>query len=154
MMKIITSRIMIGLFVAVMSFGIFAYFQPANALAQANLVCDGLSPNQSGGSCDAPTSGEPQVDSVLGDVLGILSLVAGIIAVIMIIIAAVRFMTSQGDAGKVASARTTIMYAVIGIIVVALAQTIIFFVVDKAVNPPPTNPTTPVCNGRNCPVAI
>jgi len=152
MIKIINSRILVALFVALMSFGIFAYFQPTNVFAQANLVCDGLSPNQSGGSCNTPSAGEPEVGSVLDDVLGILSLVAGVIAVIMIIIAAVRFMTSQGDAGKVASARTTIMYAVIGIIVVALAQTIIFFVVDKAVNPPPPPPTP--CNGRNCPVAI
>lgn len=141
-----TSRTLLTALVVTMSFGVFAHFSftSPTVSAQASLACDGLSPNQSGGDCTTPPATEPSVDSALESVLDILSLVAGVISVIMIIISATKFMTSQGDAGKVASARTSIIYAVIGIIIVALAQTIIFFVLDKAVNPPPTPPTTPV----------
>lgn len=149
MLKTTTSRILLAVIAVIMSLGLFTYLQPPIINAQADLVCDGLSPNQAGGNCDTAPATEPTVGSVLEDVLGIMSLVAGIIAVIMIIIAAVKFMTSQGDAGKVASARTTIVYAVIGLIVVALAQTIIFFVLDKTVNPPPA--PRPVCTGPSCP---
>ncbi len=150
MREVMVRRILLAVMVASISFGLFTYFQSPAVSAQANLVCDGLTnPGKIGDDCDTATPNEPAVDSVLEDVLGILSLVAGIIAVIMIIIAAVKFITSQGDAGKVAAARTTIMYAVIGLIVVALAQTIIFFVVDKAINPPPPAPV--ICTGPSCP---
>jgi hypothetical protein len=56
----------------------------------------------------------------------------GIIAVIMIVYGGFRYITSGGDATKVTSARNTILYAIIGLIIVALAQFIVKFVLKKA----------------------
>ena len=58
-----------------------------------------------------------------------------IAAVIMIIWGGFRYVTSGGDSNKVSSAKNTIIYAVIGLIIVALAQFIVKFVLDKTVAP-------------------
>jgi hypothetical protein len=61
----------------------------------------------------------------------ILALVAGIAAVIMIIVAGIKFITSQGEPSAVGEARKTIIYTAVGLVVIVLARTIITFVVSK-----------------------
>lgn len=67
----------------------------------------------------------------INSVLNILSVIIGIIAVIMIIIGGLRYITSNGDSGNVTSARNTILYAIVGLIIVALAQTIVKYVLNR-----------------------
>ena len=69
--------------------------------------------------------------------LRILSIVAGIASVIMIMIAGYKYLTSGGDSGTISSAKNTLVYAVIGIIVVAFSQFIAQFVIKQATTPPP-----------------
>jgi prepilin signal peptidase PulO-like enzyme (type II secretory pathway) len=57
---------------------------------------------------------------------------AGALAVIFIIIGAVKFSTSGGDPQKVASARQTVIYAIIGLIVAVSAFTIASIVGEEA----------------------
>ena len=67
-----------------------------------------------------------------GNVTGILNVAIGalgIVAVIVIIIGGVQYMTSTGDAGKVKKAKDTILYGVIGLVVVILAFAIVNFVI-------------------------
>jgi hypothetical protein len=59
-----------------------------------------------------------------------IALATGVVAVIMIIISGVRFITSSGDPQTVNAAKNTILYAVIGIVIVILAQAIVLFVVN------------------------
>ena len=49
----------------------------------------------------------------------------------MIIIAGFRYVISQGDSGAVTSAKNTILYAVIGLIVAIFAWAIVDFVIDN-----------------------
>ena len=58
-------------------------------------------------------------------------LVAGIVAVVAIIIGAVRYTTSGGDASNVKAAKDTILYAVVGLVVIILAAAITDFVVQN-----------------------
>jgi len=62
---------------------------------------------------------------------GILIWAVGLIAVIMIIIGGIKIVTSAGDAGKVKSGRSTIMYAVIGLVLALLAYAIVDFVMSN-----------------------
>jgi hypothetical protein len=117
--------------VGVLVFAAISAINPQPTSAQANLACDGLSPTTAGGNCNTSPATEPKVGSVLANVLNIISVVAGIIAVVMIIISGVKFITSQGDAGKVASARSTVIYAVIGLVIVVISQALVFFIVDR-----------------------
>ena len=71
------------------------------------------------------------IKRVLEVALYLLSFVAGVIAVVMIIIAGLRYITSQGSSEATAGARNTIIYAVIGIAVVVLSQVIVRFVVSR-----------------------
>ena len=65
------------------------------------------------------------VTNILNVVIGVL----GIVAVIVIIIGGIQYMTSTGDAGKVKKAKDTILYGVIGLVVVILAFAIVNFVI-------------------------
>ncbi|MBR2708867.1 hypothetical protein IKE98_00850 [Candidatus Saccharibacteria bacterium] len=54
--------------------------------------------------------------------------VAGLVAAIFIVIGGISYMTSSGEAAKVEKARKTILYAVIGLAIVALAEIVTGFV--------------------------
>lgn len=104
-------------------------------------ACKGLAVDET--SPDAPqcdeTSGS-RLNDVLEVVLNVLSLIVGVIAVIGIIISGMKFITAQGDSSQISSARNTIIYALVGLVVVALAQTIVRFVLNRVEKG--TTPTT------------
>jgi hypothetical protein len=76
-----------------------------------------------------PIIGGP--NSILAKVVNILSLVSGVVAVIVILIGGVKMITSSGDSNSVASARQTVMYAVVSIIIVVFAQIIVRFLLSR-----------------------
>lgn len=59
------------------------------------------------------------------------SVIIGIIAVVMIIIGGFRYVISDGDSGKITTARNTIIYALVGLILVALSQVIVKLVLTR-----------------------
>lgn len=79
--------------------------------------------------CDS-TAGA-QANGLLKTAVDVLSFVVGIAAVIAIIIGGLRYVTSAGDSNGVNGAKNTIMYAIIGLVIVALAQIIVKFVLNK-----------------------
>lgn len=80
----------------------------------------------------ADNSSENKVNDLLSRIINIFSVVVGVIAVIMIIVGGFRYITSGGKEEGIKSAKNTIMYALIGLVVVALAQIIVKFVLNKA----------------------
>lgn len=64
--------------------------------------------------------------------LNLLSIIVGIAAVIMIIFGGFRYITSGGKQESVTGAKNTILYAVIGLVIVALAQVIVHFVLTES----------------------
>lgn len=74
----------------------------------------------------------PVVDptALLVGVVSLVSALAGIICVIIIVIAGLRYVTSQGDSGAVTKAKNAILYAVIGLAVSLSAFSIVRFVSD------------------------
>lgn len=93
-------------------------------------LCGGSNFSVSGGTCDK-TASETKLNTTLKLVIDIFSLVVGVISVIMIIVGGLKYITSAGDSGNVTSAKNTILYAVIGLVVVALAQFIVRYVLSK-----------------------
>lgn len=61
--------------------------------------------------------------------LNLLMWIAGILAVVMIIYAGYLFVRSSNDSSKITSAKNIILYAVIGLIVIAAANVIVAFVI-------------------------
>ncbi len=104
---------------------------PVNIVADSKQdACNGLS-QVSGSGCG---SGQDQLSKVLNGVVTIISYIAGIIAVIMIIIAGIKFTTSGGDSNAVSSAKTSLVYAIVGIAIAVLAQVLVHFVIGTAQN--------------------
>ena len=64
-------------------------------------------------------------------VLNIVYLVAGITAVIMIIIGGIRYATSDGDSNGISAAKNTVLYSVVGLVVVLAAAAITNFVITN-----------------------
>jgi len=118
---------------AVLIVGMFAFLSlvsasPLLAATPKEDVCKGVA--LTGGSCN-DTSGGPNVQSVIRDVINILSFVVGVVAVIMVIIGGLRYITSGGDSNSTSAAKNTILYAVIGLVIVAMAQVIVRFVLSR-----------------------
>lgn len=90
--------------------------------------------NIANGCTKDPNSGQGQknLTDIIATVVNIISIVVGVIAVIMIIWGGLKYITSGGESGKITSAKNTIIYALIGLVVVALAQFIVRFVLTKA----------------------
>jgi len=82
-----------------------------------------------GGITDAQA--QQRINDILHSVINLFSLVVGIVSVIMIIYGGLKYITSGGDSGNVGSAKNTILYAIVGIVIVALAQFIVRFVLTK-----------------------
>ncbi len=57
--------------------------------------------------------------------------VLGMISVLMIVIGGIRYSTSNGESAKVKSAKDTIIYSVVGLVVAIMAYTIVNFVVGR-----------------------
>ncbi len=98
-----------------------------------NLKC-GSTLTTSGTGCDVQT-GTTNINNMITTIINIFSILVGIVSVIMIIYGGFRYVTSGGDSGNVSSAKNTIIYAIIGLVIVALAQFIVQFVLDKVTQP-------------------
>jgi len=114
---------------------------PAVALAQVpadpdiqNQVCTGADQLQVGETnvqCANLEGDQSGFNDLLAKIINIMSVIVGVVAVIMIIVGGFRYITSGGTPEKVTGAKNTILYGLIGLIIVALAQVIVRFVLKQ-----------------------
>ena len=110
--------------------GSLAFVAPADSAHAINL-------KDSVGSGGNAAKGTGQVDNLDGQGgviqtgINILLYIIGVISVIMIIIGGLRYATSGGNASTVTSAKNTILYAVIGLVIAIFAYAIINFVMNN-----------------------
>lgn len=81
-------------------------------------------------SCNI-NDGKKTINQTIENIINIFSLIVGIVAVIMIIYGGFRYVTSGGDAGNISSAKNTILYAIVGLVIVAISQAIVQFVLAE-----------------------
>jgi NADH:ubiquinone oxidoreductase subunit 2 (subunit N) len=65
------------------------------------------------------------------DALNIVFSIVGALAFLIIVIAGLRYILAQGDPNKVAESRRMILYALVGLLVVAFAAAIVNFVIGR-----------------------
>lgn len=86
---------------------------------------------------DTATTSEMKGKSIDGDkgliktAVNVLLWAVGILSVIMIIFSGFRYITSAGDASKTKSARSTLIYSVVGLIVAIMAWAIVNMVINR-----------------------
>lgn len=74
------------------------------------------------------------VNHLINVAASIIALITGIAAVIFVIVGGLTMVTSAGKAEAVANARKRITYAIIGLVIVALAWAIITFLTNKLIH--------------------
>jgi len=105
----------------------------ASATLRSNL-CTGVDAAADQAGCNNNTSGDASsgLTNLARTITKYFSIVVGAAAIIMIIYGGFRYITSGGDSGKVGNAKNTLIYAIVGLIIVALAQIIVRFVITQA----------------------
>jgi hypothetical protein len=91
-------------------------------------VCAGIA-TASGSGCNGSNT---SLNKVVAAGVNILSVAIGITAVVMIMVSGFKYITAGGDAGSIGSAKNTLIYAIVGLVIVALAQAIVHFVLHAA----------------------
>lgn len=132
MKNIIKKSLQSLLIVPVLALGVSAVttvMQPVDSYAQ------GAEGGLAGGAESA--KGDDQQENLFGagglfqTITNVLLFVIGAISVIMLIIGGIRYVVSGGDSSAVTSAKNTILYAVIGIVVAILAYAMVNFVITS-----------------------
>lgn len=88
---------------------------------------------QASSVCQAKGTKTNPVLHVLKTAADIVALATGAAAVVMVILAGITMITSSGNPEAIANSRKRITYALVGLVVVALAWTAISFVIDKLI---------------------
>lgn len=107
-----------------------------DTIPQSVLKANGCSPD------DTPTL-DTVIVNIINGAIGVLS----VVIVIFIIVGGVNYMTSAGDPGKIEKAKKTILYAVVGAIICALAFAITNFVIGALQNADASNEGEPPIDG-------
>jgi len=69
--------------------------------------------------------------SLAKKIINVFSIVVGAVSVIMIIVGGFRYIISGGDSGGVTAGKNTILYAIVGLVIVIFAQVIVRFVLTN-----------------------
>lgn len=108
---------------------------PAVVMAQPNIqesLCGGVNLTTDPTACTQEGNENAPLNNIITLVINVFSVIVGFIAIVMMIYGGFKYITSSGDSGNVTAAKNTIMYALIGLIIVALAQIIVRFVLAKS----------------------
>lgn len=117
------NKIKLAVIALVALMGVVSFVPSYNALAApVDEIGDGVT--QAGG------------DDAGGDLPGfikatvnILLYLLGAVAVVMIVLGGIKYATSNGDSSSITSAKNTILYAVVGLVVAIMAYAIVNFVI-------------------------
>lgn len=100
-------------------------------------LCGGVDAASGDQNCNSTTNTTDAASGIKGiatTIVNVFSVIVGAAAVIMIIYGGFRYITSGGDSGKVGNAKNTLIYAIIGLVIVALAQLIVRYVLTQSSN--------------------
>ena len=115
-------RVIISIATAFMlTFGALAV--PVGAQGILGDACNGVSSTL----CDRS---DDEAETFIKQLVNVLLWVVGILAVVMIIISGIKYVTSGGDSAKLTSAKNTLLYSVIGLLIAIFAFAIVNWVVD------------------------
>lgn len=128
--------ILVSLPVTSLVFGGVLLATVATTILQSQSVfAQGVGGGISGGASTAKGNNQPDnlegQEGIFKKVTDVLLFLAGAVAVIVLIIGGIRYVISSGDSGQVQSAKNTILYAVVGLVVVIMAYAIVNFVINQ-----------------------
>jgi len=121
------------------------------AATSKDAVCGGIGLTTDANNGCAEDSSSPSVNNVIHAVISIMSYLVGVLSVILVIVSGFKYMTAGGDSGKVKSAKDTLVYALIGVVIAAMAQILVRFVITSTTATPSSSPSANCSqNGAAC----
>ena len=107
--------------------------QTALSASPQQLACEGSGGKWNAGDslCQNDAANGPSVPKTVTAVINILLFVIGVAAVIVIVVEAFRFVNSNGASQAVSKSKNGIIFALVGLVVAALAYAIVNFVLDQ-----------------------
>ena len=123
MKKLIISVLTVSALVLGTGFG-----QPAHAAVNVFQNCDS---NSSTAVCKATSDKLFGAGSVWSNILNTLIYATGAVSVLMIVIGGFRYSISGGDQSAINSAKNTILYAVIGLVLAVTGYAIVNFILTR-----------------------
>ncbi|MCL4357629.1 pilin [Patescibacteria group bacterium] len=94
-------------------------------------ACNGINELNQSQNCQSNGS---TINNVIKTVVNVLSVLLGAVAVIMIIISGLRFATAGGNSNGISAAKSTLMWALVGLAIAVLAQVIVRWVIGTSSN--------------------
>ena len=101
---------------------------PAYAACTTGVQCIKDGATTAGGS-----GAKTDVGGLIKTIVNVLLFILGAVAVIMIVIGGLKYTLSNGDSSAVTSAKNTILYAIVGLVIAMMAYAIVNFVIGKFV---------------------
>jgi len=126
-MKIFTKILTAGMLMV----GLLGVFTPVVSAANGINICSKENGSDNSVYCQNKDSGGAQVGGIIKTIVEVLLMAVGAISIIMIVIGGILFALSSGDAQKAAKARSTVLYAVVGLAVSLFASAIVNFVFNR-----------------------
>lgn len=81
-------------------------------------------------TAQANPNDNPVIDR-LQDITKIVAFVAGAAAIILILVGSLQYITADGDSNKIKGARDTVIYALVGLVIIVLSAIIVEFALNK-----------------------
>lgn len=97
-------------------------FQPCNGSAAGTDVCQ---------DANGTSTQTNPIIKIIKAAIKVLSYIIGAAAIVGIVVSGIRMMAAGGDSQAVASARSALVYSLVGIAVAVLAQVLVAYVLDK-----------------------
>ena len=118
-----------------MSIGVFAPIGMAavgttDSTATGAINC-GTTGDLTGKNCVSTDDADDKVNKTIKLAIQMFQIIVGLISVFMLISAGLKYITGGGESAAVGAAKNMILYSVIGLVVVALAQVIVSFVLNR-----------------------
>ena len=115
-------------------FGFLPVILPAVAFAENenpfSKVCDQATAENSF-VCNESAKDPSAQDGIIVKVTNIVAYIGGIAAIIIIMVGGFSYVMSSGDSSKINKAKDMIIFALVGLVIIVFARTIIVFVVSK-----------------------
>ncbi len=115
--------------------------QPVSAFSAQDCPAGSLTQTKGTGYNTAPTNlaecnmpaenANDQLMPRVNNIINVVVAVLGVVTVGMIVIGAITYITSQGDAAKTTRAKNTIIFGIVGLIIALLAFAIVNFVLKS-----------------------
>lgn len=127
LLKIVAGSLLIMGVVLGMS---FMSLEGAGAQSPQASACEGSGGVWANGACTTPNDNRT-VTGTISQVANIMIFVIGAVAVLMIIIGGLRYVLAQGDSSATKSAKDTILFAIIGLVISIAAYGLVNFVTSQ-----------------------